>query len=322
MDEVLNAKYNDSQRSIKKKKYLPTLLNDMKRDRYLYLLALPGIFFFIIFKYVPIWGVIISFYDYSPYLGLLGSKFVGLEHFIRFFSNPDFLKLFRNTLAISLLNLIFFFPLPIIISLMLNELKRMGFKRVVQSVIYIPHFFSWVIVYALTYLLFAKGSGIVNELLVQVGLNKIDVMTEPKNFWFVLVIQNMWKETGWGTIVFLAAISGIDQEMYEAARIDGAGKLRRIWNITLPSIAPIIVIMLILRMGHIMEVGFEQIFLMNNGAVSDVSDVFDLYVYRAGVQNGQFSFSTAVGLFKAVIGLILVVISNKFAKRMGQEGIY
>lgn len=323
MNEVYNVKnYSSTIKDNRRKKYLPVLINDLKRDRYLYLLALPGILFFLIFKYIPIWGVVIAFMDYSPFLGLLHSKWVGLEHFIRFFSNPDFFKLFRNTLAISLLNLVLFFPLPIVVALMLNEINHMGFKRIVQSVIYIPHFFSWVIIYALTYLLFSKGSGIVNELLVQMGLSKIDVMTEPKNFWFVLVVQNMWKETGWGTIVFLAAIAGVDQSMYEAAKIDGAGKLRRIWSITLPAIAPIIVTMLILRMGHIMDVGFEQIFLMNNGAVSDVSDVFDLYVYRTGVQQGQFSFSTAVGLFKSVVGLTLVIISNKVANRFGQEGIY
>lgn len=302
--------------------YFKKLFNDIKRDKYLYLLTLPGILFFIIFKYIPIGGVIMAFQNYSPVLGFTQSKWVGFENFHRLFTGPDFLRMFRNTMAISSINLVLFFPLPIIISLMLNEMNNEKFKKVIQSIIYIPHFLSWVIIYALTYLLFSQGSGIINQIIAGVGFQKIDVMTNSSVYWITLAFQNIWKDTGWGTIVFLAAIAGIDPQMYEAARLDGAGKLRQIWNITIPSISNIIIIMLILRLGSIMDVGFEQIFLMYNGAVSGVSDVFDLLAYRYGITQGQFSFSIAIGLFKSVIGFILVVTTNKIANRLGHQGVF
>ncbi|WP_079914107.1 sugar ABC transporter permease [Paenibacillus sp. 32352] len=295
---------------------------DIKRDRYLYLMALPGIVFFLIFKYVPMWGIVIAFQNYSPFGGVSHSPWVGLEHFQRFFSTTDFWLLFRNTLAINVLNLLFFFPLPILVSLMLNELRSVIYKRFIQSVIYLPHFLSWVIIAGLTFMLFAKGEGLINHLLEAMGQERIDVLTNPDLFWVMVTVQSMWKEAGWGTIVFLAAIAGADPQVYEAAKMDGAGRFRQMWHVTLPAIRSVVVILLILRLGHMMDVGFEQIFLMYNGAVSQVAEVFDTYVYRNGIQRAQFSYSTAVGLFKSVVGLILVVVSNRIAKKFGQDGVF
>jgi putative aldouronate transport system permease protein len=294
----------------------------MKRDRFLYLLAFPGIIYFILFKYVPMWGILISFQEYSPFQGLLQSNWIGLEHFQRFFSNPDFFQLFRNTMAINLLNLIFFFPLPIVLSLMLNEVRSAAYKKLLQSVVYLPHFLSWVIIVGISFLFLSQGEGILNKILVELGMDKIDFLTNKNYFWAILTIQSIWKEAGWGTVIFLAAIAGIDPQLYEASTMDGAGKLRQMWHITLPGIRSVVIVLLILRIGHMMDVGFEQVFLMMNGAVSEVADVFDTYVYRLGVKQGQFSFSTAVGLFKSVIGLLLVVGANQLAKKFGEDGVY
>lgn len=304
------------------RKALSQLGKDMKKDKYLYLLALPGIIYFIIFKYFPVGGLVIAFQNYSPYLGIGQSEWVGLEHFIRFFSNDDFWILLRNTLMISLMNIVLFFPLPIILSIMLNELRGMAFKRFVQTVIYIPHFLSWVLIAGLTFLMLSQSEGVVNKLIVEFGGEPIGFLTTADYFWGLLTGQVMWKEAGWGTIIFLAAIAGVDPQLYEAAVVDGAGRFRKIWHITLPAIRNVIVILFILRMGSVLDVGFEQVYLMMNGAVSDVADVFDTYVYRNGVQQGQFSYSTAIGLFKSIVGIILVVMANKMAKRFGEDGVY
>lgn len=299
-----------------------SLWHGLRRDKFLYLLMLPGLVFFILFKYVPMWGIVIAFQDYSPYLGVVQSKWVGFEHFNRLFSNPDFVKLLRNTTMISLMSLLFFFPMPIIFSLLLNEVRNVVFKRILQSIVYLPHFLSWVIIAGITFLLFSQTSGIVNLLLASYGEDKVDFLTNSDMFWWLLTAQSIWKDTGWGTIIFLAAIAGVDPQQFEAAKIDGASRLRQVWHITLPAIRSVILILLILRLGHVMDVGFEQVFLMMNGAVSEVADVFETYVYRMGIQSGQFSYSTAVGLFKSVIGLVLVIVSNRIAKRLGEEGVY
>lgn len=305
----------------KRKKSRPFML-DLKRDRYLYLLVLPGVLFFIIFKYLPMWGIVIAFQEYSPYAGVWKSEWVGLDHFVRFFSNPDFYLLFRNTMVISLLNLLFFFPLPIVLSLLLNEVNNQFFKRIIQSIVYLPHFLSWVIIVGISFLLLSQSNGIVNMIIEAMGFHKYDFLTNTDTFWGMLVAQNIWKETGWGTIIILAAITGVDTQLYEAAKIDGANRWLQAWHVTLPGIRSVILVLLILRLGHIMDVGFEQVFLMNNGAVAKYADVFETYVYRNGIQSGQFSYSTAVGLFKSVVGLVLVVLANKMAKRIGEEGVY
>lgn len=298
------------------------LLADLFRDKYLYLLALPGLLYLLVFKYIPIGGLIIAFQNYSPYMGMWNSDWVGFEHFQRLFTEEEFWMLFRNTMAISLLNLLFFFPFPIVLSLLLNELRSMLFKRMVQTIIYLPHFLSWVIIIGLTFLMLSHSEGLINKIIQSTGKDTVPFLTEPDYFWILLTLQSMWKEAGWGTIIFLAAMAAVDPQLYEAARVDGAGRFRQAWHITLPAIRNVIAILLILRLGHVMDVGFEQIYLMMNGAVSDVADVFDTYVYRKGIQQGEFSYSTAVGLFKSVVGFVLVVLANKVAKRMGEEGVF
>ncbi|UUZ80501.1 ABC transporter permease subunit [Paenibacillus sp. P26] len=230
--------------------------------------------------------------------------------------------LLRNTMAINLLNLFFFFPLPIVLALLLNEVRNRIFKRSLQSIVYLPHFLSWVIIAGITLLLLSPRNGVMNQMLLALGIEKVDLLSNESTFWLLLTVQSIWKEAGWGTIIFLAAMSGVDPQLYEAAKMDGANKFRQMWHVTLPAIRSVIVVLLILRLGHMMDVGFEQVFLMGNGAVSSVAEVFDTYVYRLGVQQGEFSFTTAVGLFKSIVGLVLVLGTNFLAKRMGEEGVY
>nr|WP_223836354.1 sugar ABC transporter permease [Paenibacillus oceani] len=298
------------------------LLRDLRRDRWLYMLLVPGVLYFLLFKYVPMFGVLIAFQDYQPFSGVAGSRWVGFKHFETFFTDPWFWKLFRNTILLALYNLLFFFPLPILFALMLNEVRQELFKRTVQTIVYIPHFISWVVVVGIVYVLLSAEGGLVNELLASVGLEKIHFLMRTDWFRSLITSQVVWKETGWGTIIFLAALAGVDPQLYEAARIDGANRWQQLWNITLPALKTTIVILLILRLGHFLDSGFEQIFLMLHSINRDVGEVFDTYVYTVGVQQGQFSYSTAVGLFKSVVGLILVMAANKLAKRMGEEGVY
>ncbi|MFD0679050.1 MULTISPECIES: ABC transporter permease [unclassified Paenibacillus] len=292
------------------------------RDRWLYFMLLPGVMYFIIFKYVPMYGVLMAFQDYRPQLGILNSPWVGLKHFSRFFSEPQFWQLFRNTALLAIYNIVFFFPLPIFLALMLNEVRREKFKRFIQTLIYIPHFFSWVVVGGVFYLLLTTEGGILNEFIFQLFGHKIAFLMEPEWFRTVIISQSIWKEVGWGTIIFLAALSGVDLQLYEAARMDGANRFRQLWHITLPAIGSTIVILLILRLGSFLDIGFEQIFLMLTPTNREVGEVFDTYVYMKGLTQAQYSYSAAVGLFKSAIGLVLVVGSNWLAKRFGQEGVY
>jgi putative aldouronate transport system permease protein len=299
-----------------------TIMGRLMRNRWLYFMVLPGLLYFLVFKYWPMYGIFISFKDYQPFLGFWDSPFVGMKHFERLFSDSNFLVLFRNTLILATYNILFFFPLPIVIALMLNELRHEFMKRMVQTLVYIPHFMSWVVVVGIGYIFLTTEGGIVNELLERLGGEKINFLASNEWFRTIITAEVIWKETGWGTIIFLAALAGVDPQLYEAARMDGANRLRQLWHITLPAIRSTIVILLILRLGHFLDTGFEQIFLMLNAMNRDVGEVFDTYVYSVGISQGQYSFSTAVGLFKSIIGLILVVVSNYLAKKFGEEGIY
>jgi putative aldouronate transport system permease protein len=298
------------------------IVKTMFKNRWKYFMLFPGILYFVIFKYLPMWGVIIAFQDYQPFLGIKGSKWVGLAQFERFFTDPSFLMLFKNTIIFGVLNLVFFFPMPIIIALMLNEVRKEFFKRFVQTLIYIPHFVSWVVVVGIAYIFFSTEGGIVNGLISSTGAEKVPFLLSEEWFRPLIVLEIIWKETGWGTIIFLAALAGVDTQMYEAARIDGANRWKQMWHITLPAIRSTIVILLILRLGHFLDTGFEQIYLMLNAMNRSVGEVFDTYVYSIGIISGQFSYSTAVGLFKSVVGLILVVTANYLAKKFGEEGVY
>jgi putative aldouronate transport system permease protein len=292
------------------------------RDRWLYMMLLPGIVYFLLFKYLPMWGILISFKNYQPFLGFNGSEWVGLKHFQRFFTDPVFFTLFKNTIILSVYNLVFFFPMPILIALLLNEVRVDLYKKFVQTVIYIPHFVSWVVVVGLAYVFFTTEGGVANELLKSLGGGEINLLASESWFRTVITTEVVWKETGWGTIIFLAALAGVDQQMYEAARIDGANRWRQLWHITLPAIRGVIVILFILRLGSFLETGFEQIFLMLNATNREVGEVFDTYVYTIGITKGQFSYSTAIGLFKSLVGLVLVLGANYMAKKFGEEGVY
>ncbi|TXK84944.1 sugar ABC transporter permease [Paenibacillus sp. N3.4] len=294
----------------------------LKRDKYLYLLMTPGLLFFLIFKYGPMWGLSLAFQNYSPFLGFWKSEWVGFKYFSDFLTNPDFFKLLRNTLAISFLNILFFFPAPIILALMLNEVRRVRFKKFVQTAIYLPHFVSWVVIAGISFILLSKSSGVVNGLIVEAGGTKIDFLTNANTFWLLLTSQSIWKDAGYGTIIFLAALTGINPEQYEAAQIDGASRWKQLLYITLPGIKSTIVVLLILRLGSVMDVGFEQVYLMSSAPVESIGDVFDTYAYRVGVQQGRFSFAVAAGMFKSIVGFILVVAANRIAKKMGEEGVY
>lgn len=313
---------NMTETTIDMRKFKKPLIVRMWKERWLYLFMLPGIIYFIVYKYFPMWGVLMAFKRYRPSIGLLKSEWVGLRHFERFFSEPEFWTLLRNTLYIATLDLVIFFPLTIILALLLNELRSEVFKRTVQTLVYVPHFLSWVVVVGICYILFTTEGGIINDMLASLGFDKVPFLTSEQWFRPMIIGQMIWKDAGWGTIIFLAALAGVDPSLYEAARIDGASRWRLMWNITLPSIRSVVVILLILRLGSFIDLGFEQIFLMLNALNREVGEVFDTYVYRVGIQQGQFSYSAAVGLFKSVVGLILVVTSNSIAKKLGEEGVY
>lgn len=287
-----------------------------------YLLLLPGILYFIIFHYIPMWGVSISFLDYHPIKGLSGSEWVGLKHFAVLFRSPDFWEVFRNTILISLLKIIFGFPAPIVLALLLNELGGRYFKRFIQTVAYLPHFLSWVIFGGIMVLILSPSSGIVNHIIKSLGGRPIFFLANQKWFVFVLVVSAIWKTAGWGTIIYLAKLSSIDPSLYQSAMIDGANRWQQVRYITLPCMLDLIVVMFILRVGHILDAGFQQILILYNPAVYDVADVFDTFVYRVGLTQLQYSFATAVGLFKSAVGLALVLMTNKIAKSFGDLGIW
>nr|WP_238482889.1 ABC transporter permease subunit [Lederbergia galactosidilytica] len=299
-----------------------SLMKAIKKDWELYCLLLPGILFFLIYKYLPMWGYVIAFQDYSSFLGIFGSEWVGFEHFRTLFAEEKFWSLLRNTLLISFYKLVFFFPAPIIIALLLNEIRREIFKRTIQTVIYLPHFVSWVVVAGMTYVIFGTQDGIVNEFIRVLGGKEIPFLTSDSLFRSLIVSQSVWKETGWGTIIFLAALSGVDSQLYEAAIVDGANRWRLLWHITLPAIKSTIFILLILRLGDTLDVGFEQIFLMVNSLTYNVGDVFETYIYREGLVGGKFSYTTAIGFFKSIVGLVLVFGANWIVKKSGEEGIF
>ncbi|MDB5084213.1 MAG: protein lplB [Bacilli bacterium] len=313
---------NAVKRPLRKIRTSTYIWRNIRRDIWLYVMLLPGVGFFLLFKYLPMYGVIISFQNYMPFLGILGSKWVGLLNFHNFFNDPSFWQLFRNTFILAIYNLVFFFPMPIILSLILNEIRWEPFKRTIQTFIYLPHFISWPVVVGMCYVLLATSDGLINQLLIHFGINRIAFLTDPHWFRPLITLQVIWKETGWGTVIFLATLSGIDPQLYEAARIDGAGRWQQLCHITYPALLTTIVILLILRLGNFLDSGFEQIFLMLSSNTRDVGEVFDTYVYTTGLANGQLSYATAIGLFKSIVSLVLVISANFVAKCLGQEGVY
>lgn len=298
------------------------LRQDYWKYRYLYLLIIPGLLYFVVFKAVPLWGLLLAFMNYKPALGFSGSEWVGMLHFKTMLSDPHFYLMLRNTLVINLFALVFFFPVPIVLAVMLNEVRHEAFKRINQSLVYMPHFLSWVVIASLTFIFLSIDIGLVNKILRAIGTAPYSFLNDSNLFWGILTVQSIWKDAGWGTIIFLAAIAGVNTELYESAVMDGAGRFRQIWHVTLPAIRPTIVILLILRLGNITDVNFEQVLLMMNPLVRNVADVFDTYVYNQGILRGMYSIGVAVGFFKGLVGLVLVLGSNYVVKRLGHEGIY
>ncbi len=294
----------------------------LMKNKYLYLMIAPGLLYFIIFKYFPMGGLMIAFQDYQPFLGITGSPWAGFKHFIRLFTEPTFFMLLSNTLFLFALNLFIFFPIPIILALMLNEVRLKMFKNAVQTVIYIPHFMSWVIIVSISYVFLTVDGGLINEMIAKAGGEKIGFLTDGSWTRAMYILQIVWKEMGWSTIIYLAAVTAVDPQLYEAAKMDGANRLRQIWHVTLPAIRPVIIILLILKIGQTLDLGFEHVYLLLNSLNREAMEIFDTYVYTAGLKNGQLSYSTAVGLFKGLVGLILVIGANKLAKKFGEDGLY
>ena len=311
------------QRSIKRgsNNFLTSFIG-YKKHLGLTLMFIPVIIYFIVFRYVPMYGITLAFKNYRFNLGIMGSPWVGLEHFRDLFQFRTFTRAFRNTIIISMLKLVIGFPMPVILALILNEVRHVRFKKIVQTISYLPHFLSWVVLAGVFIQLFSPNSGAVNYVLGLFGIEPIYFLGENKWFRTILVATSIWKDVGWGSIVYLAAITGIDLSMYEAAICDGATLFQRMWNITLPCIMPTITIFLIMNIGHLLDAGFDQIFNLYNGAVYETADIIDTYVYRMGLGDMKYSLATAVGLFKNGIGFILVVSANFVTKKIGDTGIW
>lgn len=294
---------------------------DFKKNYFKYLMVLPVIIYLILFCYKPMYGIIIAFQKYRPALGFARSQWVGFAQFKRFFADPYFWRVFKNTILISFWSLVFTFPAPIILALMLNEVKVGWFKRSVQTLTYIPHFIALVVAMGMVNQ-FCQSDGLITDALVSLGVIDRQNLLLNKNFFYpIYIISDLWKGIGWNSIIYLAALSSVDQEQYEAARIDGASRLQQMWYITLPSIVPTISMLLILKMGHIISVGSEKILLLYQPLTYEVADVISTYVYRKGLLDADFSYSTAISLFNSLINLMFLIGTNKLSKKLGQSGL-
>lgn len=294
---------------------------DLKRYWMAYLLVTPVVLYYLIFQYKPMYGVIIAFKDFTPIKGIWGSEWVGLQHFKTFISSYYFGRLVRNTLTISFTSLIFGFPAPIIFALLLNEIRNSKFKKVVQTISYMPHFISTVIMCSLVHL-FVAADGPIVSLLSLFGMNKVSLLTLPNAFVPTYVISGIWENIGWGAIIYLSALAGVDQELYDAAMIDGANRWKQAIYVTIPSISNMIIIRLLLRLGHVMSVGFEKVMLLYNELTYETADVISTYVYRKGLESYEWSYSAAVGLFNTVINLILIIMFNKISKKVSEVSLW
>ncbi|MET9060923.1 ABC transporter permease subunit [Streptomyces antibioticus] len=298
-----------------------------RRDRVLLLMTLPAVALLLLFNYVPILGNIVAFQEYDPYVSdngvvsMLHSPWVGLENFRRIMEDSAFWDAVVNTLVLFFLQLVLFFPIPVLLALLINSVIRPRVRAVAQAILYLPHFFSWVLVIAVFQQLLG-GAGILSQLLRQHGYDGLDIMTDPETFKFLITAQSVWKDAGWGIIVFLAALSSVPGDLYEAAAMDGAGRLRRMWHVTLPALRPVIALLLVLRVGDALTVGFEQILLQRDSVGPGASEVLDTFVWWNGVRNQDFGYAAAAGLVKGVVSLGLVLAANKVAHLMGEQGVY
>jgi putative aldouronate transport system permease protein len=293
----------------------------LRRDWQLYFLLIIPLVMVLVFKYAPMFGLTLAFKDYKIAKGFWGSEWVGFEVFMDLFAKPDFIRAIRNTLLLNVLDLLFSFTAPIVLALLLNEIKGVKFKRVNQTLLYLPHFLSWVIIGAIAYQLLAEGNGMINNVIAQFGGERIPFLQEDTHWLVSYLLIGVWQSMGWGTIIYLAAMSGINPELYEAAVVDGAGRWRKMWNVTLPSIRMTIVTLLILSLGNVMGGSFERIIALGNKATTEFTTTIPVLVFRWGIESGNFSRATALGLFQAFIGLILVLLADRIAKKLGEDGL-
>lgn len=304
-----------------KKNYIQIIKKDFKLNKSLYILFIPVFLYFVIFHYGPLYGAIIAFKDFSPAKGILGSPWVGFKHFERFFSIPAFWTVIGNTLKISISSIIFVFPAPIILALLMNELKSVSFKKLAQNATYLPHFISLVVTCGLIKD-FTRDTGVVTHILSFFGVPKVTLLSYPEYFLPIYIVSSVWAQMGWSSVVYLSALTSIDETLYEAAKIDGAGKFKQLLHVTIPGIAPTVITMLILQVGRVMNVGYEKILLLTNDAITDVTEVISMYVYRVGMVNRSYSYSTAVNMFNSIINLTLLLATNKISKHVSETSLW
>lgn len=302
--------------------YWKELATRMWNYRSLYLMLLPPFIFFTLFRFYPMFGNIIAFKKYQLMNGIWGSPWVGFQHFEALFTDPNFLRVLRNTIVIAVLKLLITFPAPILLALFINEIQHMFYKRVVQTVVYVPHFLSWVIYGAILYIVLSPANGLVNNLLITLGYDKIAFFQRPELFQPIVILSSLLKETGWAAIIYLAMISSIDPTLYEAAIIDGASRWQLMRHVTLPGLRLTIVTLFILQIGFFLNVGFEQIFVLQNAMVLTTGDIIETFIYRVGIQRARFDFTTAAGLFNGLVGMTMVLMADRLAKRMDLPGIF
>ncbi len=312
MDAIVNKR---------KTNYIKRVADDIKKHKIVYLMAVPVLLYFVIFKYGPMYGAIIAFKDYNPSSGILGSPWVGFKHFADFFSSADFSRIVKNTLTISIGTLIFSFPVPIIFALLLNEIRSKAFSKITQTITYLPHFISMVIICGMIKD-FTMQDGVITQVLTKFGMPAQNMLNNKDLFVPIYIISDIWQTFGWGSIVYLAALTGVDQSLYEAASIDGAGKLRQVWNITIPAILPTIITMLILRVGGLVSVGHEKIILLYNPLTYEKADIISSYVYRRGLNDFAWSFSTAVGLVQSLVNCILLLFTNYLSNKFTETSLW
>lgn len=299
-----------------------SLLSYMWKFRTLYFIAIPGVLFFIIFKYIPLAGSVIAFQNYNIFKGFTGSEWVGLEHFKTMFQYQDFGRILKNTILLGLYDLIIAFPVPIVLALLLNEVRLVFYKRFLQTVVYMPHFLSWVIVSGIALTILSPGTGIVNQVITALGFDPIYFMGENSYIRSILIGSGIWRDSGYGTIIYMAALAGINPDLYEAAEVDGAGRWKQTMAITLPSLIPTIMILFLLHIGKFLDLGFERVWVFLNALNTGNGEILDTYIYKAGLLSQQYSYTTAVGLFKSVVGLMLVLLCNILSKKTTGESIY
>ncbi|GAA4856032.1 polygalacturonan/rhamnogalacturonan ABC transporter permease [Paenibacillus vulneris] len=299
-----------------------SLSKTWRKSKYLWLLFLPCLVYFIVFRYVPMFGLVITFKNYNTFKGIMASEWVGLKYYRMFLENPDFFLLMRNTFLLGAYKLLFSFPAPIVLALLLNEVRTVLFKKFVQTVSYLPHFISNVIVASMVIMFLSPTGGLINQIIKSLGFQPVNFMMEPGMFRTVYVLSEIWQHIGWETIIYLAALTAVDPQLYEAAGIDGANRWRKLWHVTIPGIAPAIVIVFILNVGKVLEIGFEKVFLMYNPATYSTADIISTYVYRVGLEQGNFSYAAAIDLFMGIISLIFIWAANTISRKVGETSLW